>query len=199
MHALSGAKEFGALFLRRWRNAFSTILFYIVQFLLVVWIFGTSYAMVVSCSTTMFQLRRKEPNRMEDYVATCAMSLLLCLLAFAAGLNVWLCAALNFAVPFFLVLWRCSQFTPKGHLGYAMTFVFLELRPPPWNSSPPSWRQWPFAAFCWWRPSSSTPEYSTFPPIPRSKSPGAFCVWPSCWTTWPPGETPGPPGGSSTS
>ena len=129
MHALSGAKEFGALFLRRWRNALSTILFYIVQFLLVVWIFGTSYAMVVSCSTTMFQLRRKEPNRMEDYVTTCAMSLLLFLLAFAAGLNVWLCAALNFAVPFFLVLWRCSQFTPKGHLGYAMTFVFLELRP----------------------------------------------------------------------
>ena len=35
MHALSGAKEFGALFLRRWRNAFSTILYYIVQFLLV--------------------------------------------------------------------------------------------------------------------------------------------------------------------
>ena len=145
MHALSGAKEFGALFLRRWRNALSTILFYIVQFLLVVWIFGTSYAMVVSCSTTMFQLRRKEPNRMEDYVTTCAMSLLLCLLAFAAGLNVWLCAALNFAVPFFLVLWRCSQFTPKGHLGYAMTFVFLELRPPTLEQLP---TQLAAVAFC---------------------------------------------------
>lgn len=145
MHALSGAKEFGALFLRRWRNAFSTILFYIVQFLLVAWIFGSQYAMVVSCSTTMFQLRRKEPNRMEDYVITCAMSLLLCLLAFAAGLNVWLCAALNFAVPFFLVLWRCSQFTPKGHLGYAMTFVFLELRPPTLEQLP---TQLAAVAFC---------------------------------------------------
>lgn len=114
MHALSGAKEFGALFLRRWRNALSTILFYIVQFLLVVWIFGTSYAMVVSCSTTMFQLRRKEPNRMEDYVTTCAMSLLLCLLAFAAGLNVWLCAALNFAVPFSWYYGGAANLLPKG-------------------------------------------------------------------------------------
>lgn len=149
MQAVSKAKEFGALFLRRWRNAFSTILFYIVQFLLVVWLFGTTYAMVVSCSTTLFQLRRKEPNRAEDYLTMCAMSLLLCLLAFAAGWNVWLCAILNFIVPFFLVLWRCSQFTPKGHLGYAMTFVFLELRPPRWSSSPRSWLPWRFAVCCW--------------------------------------------------
>lgn len=145
MHTLFRVKDFGSLFLRRWRNAFSTILFYIVQFLLVVWIFGNSYAMVVSCSTTMFQLRRKEPNRAEDYMTMCAMSLLLCLLAFAAGLNVWLCAVLNFAVPFFLVLWRCSQFTPKGHLGYAMTFVFLELRPPTLEQLP---TQLAAVAFC---------------------------------------------------
>ncbi len=125
-----GIKGFPALFWRRWKGAFSTILFYVVQFLLVTWIFGSTYAMVVSCSTTLFQLRRKEANRLEDYVAMCLMSLLLCLLAFAASLNVWLCAILNFVVPFFLVFWKCSQFTPKGHMGYAMTFVFLELRPP---------------------------------------------------------------------
>ena len=130
MNSYAKVKEFEMLFLRRWRDAFSTILFYIVQFVLIVYLFGTTYAMVVSCTTTLFQIRRKEPNRAEDYVVMCAMSLLLCLLAFAAGLNVWLCAVLNFIVPFFLVLWRCSQFTPKGHMGYAMTFVFLELRPP---------------------------------------------------------------------
>ena len=101
-----------------------------IQFLLVIFLFGSEYAMVVSGSTTLFQLRRKEPNRLGDYLSMYLISLLLCLLAFAAGLNVWLCALLNFAVPFFLVLWRCSQFTPKGHLGYAMTFVFLELRTP---------------------------------------------------------------------
>ena len=130
MAAGSGIKGFPALFWRRWKGAFSTILFYVVQFLLVTWIFGSTYAMVVSCSTTLFQLRRKEANRLEDYAAMCLMSLLLCLLAFAAALNVWLCAILNFVVPFFLVFWKCSQFTPKGHIGYAMTFVFLELRPP---------------------------------------------------------------------
>ena len=126
----SGIKGFPALFWRRWKGAFSTILFYVVQFLLVIWIFGSTYAMVVSCSTILFQLRRKEANRLEDYAAMCLMSLLLCLLAFAAALNVWLCAILNFVVPFFLVFWKCSQFTPKGHIGYAMTFVFLELRAP---------------------------------------------------------------------
>lgn len=126
----SGIKGFPALFWRRWKGAFSTILFYVVQFLLVIWIFGSTYAMVVSCSTILFQLRRKEANRLEDYAAMCLMSLLLCLLAFAAALNVWLCAILNFVVLFFLVFWKCSQFTPKGHIGYAMTFVFLELRPP---------------------------------------------------------------------
>ena len=85
--------------------------------------------MVVSGSTTLFQIRRREPNRLEDYLSMVLMSLVLCLLAFAAGLNVWLCALLNFGGLFALVIWKCSQFTPKGHLGYAMTFVFLELRP----------------------------------------------------------------------
>ena len=130
MGTLANVKGFGALFWTRWKGAFSTILFYVVQFLLVTWIFGSIYAMVVSCSTTLFQLRRKAANQLEDYLSMCLMSLLLCLLAFAAGLNVWLCMALNFVVPFFLVFWKCSQFTPKGHMGYAMTFVFLELRPP---------------------------------------------------------------------
>lgn len=130
MRTLSGIKAFWSLFLRRWHNAFPIILFYIAQFLLVIGIFGTTYAMVVSCSTTLFQVRRKEPNHAKDYISMCLTSLILCLLAFAAGQNVWLCALLNFAVPFFLVIWKCSQFTPKGHMGYAMTFVFLELRPP---------------------------------------------------------------------
>lgn len=130
MDTFPGIKGLWTLFLHRWRNAFSIILFYIAQFLLVIGIFGTNYAMVVSCSTILFQLRRKEPNHIADYVSMCLTSLLLCLLAFAAGQNVWLCALLNFFVPFCLVIWRCSQFTPKGHMGYAMTFVFLELRPP---------------------------------------------------------------------
>ena len=129
MATLAKVKGFGTLFWTRWKGASSTIAFYLVQFLLVMWFFGTNYAMVVSGSTTLFQLRRREPNRLEDYLSMFFMSLVLCLLAFAAGLNVWLCALLNFGVLFILVIWKCSQFAPKGHLGYAMTFVFLELRP----------------------------------------------------------------------
>ena len=56
MRTLSGIKAFWSLFLRRWHNAFPIILFYIAQFLLVIGIFGTTYAMVVSCSTTLFQV-----------------------------------------------------------------------------------------------------------------------------------------------
>ena len=89
MGTLSKVKDFWALFVRRWKNAFPTILFYIVQFLLVTELFGTTYAMVVSCSTTMFQVRRREPNGTGDYVRICLMSLLLCLLAFAAGQSLW--------------------------------------------------------------------------------------------------------------
>ena len=129
MGALTRIKGFGSLFWKRWKGASSTIVFYLIQFLLVLWLFGADYAMVVSGSTTLFQIRRREPNRLEDYLSMVLMSLVLCLLAFAAGLNVWLCALLNFGVLFALVIWKCSQFTPKGHLGYAMTFVFLELRP----------------------------------------------------------------------
>ncbi len=85
MHTLSGIKAFWSLFLRRWHNSFPIILFYTAQFLLVIGIFGTTYAMVVSCSTTLFQLRRKEPNHAKDYISMCLTSLILCLLAFAAG------------------------------------------------------------------------------------------------------------------
>lgn len=69
MKGLQKVRDFGQLFLKRWRNAFSTILFYMIQFLLVIFLFGSEYAMVVSGSTTLFQLRRKEPNRLGDYAA----------------------------------------------------------------------------------------------------------------------------------
>ena len=51
-----------------------------IQFLLVIFLFGSEYAMVVSGSTTLFQLRRKEPNRLGDYLSMYLISLLLCLL-----------------------------------------------------------------------------------------------------------------------
>ena len=58
------------------------------------------------------------------------ITLLLGMLAYLASRNVVLCVLLNFTVPFALVFFQSDQFAPKGYFGYAMTFVFLELRPP---------------------------------------------------------------------
>ena len=78
--------------------------------------------MAVACSTTIFQIRRKQYNNTLDYIRIFLVSLILCFLAFLATRNVFLCILLNLAVPVFLVFWKSSQFTPKGYLGFAMTF-----------------------------------------------------------------------------
>ena len=130
MAALSTLRGFPSLFRSRLKEALPTILFYVVQFVLVSLIFGQRYIIVVTCSTTLFQIRRKAHNLPSDYVRLFLVPLLICLLAYAATRNVVLCVVLNLAVPVFLVFWKSSQFAPKGYLGFAMTFVFMELRPP---------------------------------------------------------------------
>ena len=140
MAAMSALRGFPSLFRSRLKEALPTILFYIVQFLLVSLLFGQRYIIVVTCSTTLFQLRRKQYNTPSDYVRLFLVPLLICLLAYAATRNVVLCVVLNLAVPVFLVFWKSSQFAPKGYLGFAMTFVFMELRPPlRRNSALSSW------------------------------------------------------------
>lgn len=130
MAALSTLRGFPSLFRSRLKEALPTILFYVVQFVLVSLIFGQRYIIVVTCSTTLFQIRRKVHNLPSDYTRLFLVPLLLCLLAYTATRNVVLCVVLNLSVPVFLVFWKSSQFAPKGYLGFAMTFVFMELRPP---------------------------------------------------------------------
>ena len=141
MAAISAAlRGFPSLFRSSLKEALPTILFYVVQFILVSLIFGQRYIIVVTCSTTLFQIRRKAHNLPSDYVRLFLVPLLICLLAYAATRTVVLCVVLNLAVPVFLVFWKSSQFAPKGYLGFAMTFVFMELRPPRRrNSAPSSW------------------------------------------------------------
>ena len=86
--------------------------------------------MVVSSTTTLFQIRRKRNNTGTYYIKLLFITLLLGMLAYLASRNVVLCVLLNFTVPFALVFFQSDQFAPKGYFGYAMTFVFLELRPP---------------------------------------------------------------------
>ena len=86
--------------------------------------------MVVSSTTTLFQIRRQRNNTGTYYIKLLFITLLLGMLAYLASRNVVLCVLLNFTVPFALVYFQSDQFAPKGYFGYAMTFVFLELRPP---------------------------------------------------------------------
>ena len=86
--------------------------------------------MVVSSTTTLFQIRRQRNNTGTYYIKLLFITLLLGMLAYLASRNVVLCVLLNFTVPFALVFFQSDQFAPKGYFGYAMTFVFLELRPP---------------------------------------------------------------------
>ena len=130
MEARRTCQTLARTFLGRLRAALPTILFYILLFTLVVSLFGLSYSMALTGTTTLFQLRRKQRNDLRRCLQLFFVPLLLCLLAFAATRSAALCVALNFTVLLFLVLWKSSQFDPKGYLGFAMTFVFLELRPP---------------------------------------------------------------------
>lgn len=122
-------KNYGEIFWKRFKNAFPTILFYSISFLLILLIFGVKYALVASTATTLFEVRYRKSVKIKELFKMIFMSLVLCILAFAATRNVVLCIILNFTVPFLLVFFQSSQFIPKGHFGYAMTFVFLELIP----------------------------------------------------------------------
>ncbi len=145
MQACRTYKKLADTFQARLISALPTIVFYIIQFLIVFFVFGSQFSMVVTGSTTLFQLRHKQRNDTRSYITLFFVPLVLCLLAFLATRNVVLCILLNFGVLFFLVIWKSSQFEPKGHLGFAMTFVFLELRPP---APEELWLQLGAVAFC---------------------------------------------------
>ena len=129
LNAEMSVNDYMIFFWKRFKNAFPTILFYAVIFLLILLIFGVKYALVASTATTLFEVRYKKSFRIRDLVKMIIISLLLCTLAYAATLNAVLCILLNFTVPFLLVFFQSSQYVPKGHFGYAMTFAFLELIP----------------------------------------------------------------------
>lgn len=113
----------------RLKGALPTILFFIGLFVFVSALFGQQYLMIIAPFSVLFKLRYGRDNLLRDYVKLFFGPLLLCPLAFLATRSVWLCIGLNLLVPFLLVLWKSSQFAPKAYYGFAMTFVFMELRP----------------------------------------------------------------------
>ena len=130
MQARTVCRSLAGSFLRRLTDALPTIVLYVILFFLVLALFGLQFSMILPGCTTLFQLRYKQRNDTRAYIHIFFIPIVLSFLAYAAAQNVVLCVALNLIVPFFLVLWKSSQFNPKGHLGFAMSFVFLELSPP---------------------------------------------------------------------
>ena len=117
------------LFLSRMRDALPAIVLYIIQIALVYAVFGLDYIMVAACSTGVFQTRSARINTPADCVAISGGFFLMCVLAFAATRSTLLGVALNLTVPFLLVVSMSSQFAPKSHFGFAMTYFFLQLIP----------------------------------------------------------------------
>lgn len=113
----------------RFKNNFPTILFYTIIFFLILMIFGVKYSLVASTATLLFEVRFRKSIKPTELIRMIFISLVLCLLAYAATQNAVMSILLNFTVPFLLVFLQSSQFVPKGHFGYAMTFAFLELIP----------------------------------------------------------------------
>lgn len=110
-------------------DALPAILVYIVLFLGITALFGSSYTMVVSGAVCIFLGRKRRRNTPATSLIIGLVMLALSVLAWLASLNLALCIVLNLLVPFVLVLAQSNQFVPKGYFGYAMIFVFLELKP----------------------------------------------------------------------
>lgn len=108
------------------------ILFFLVLFYGVIFFFGTKYLLLVSVATTVFKVNYQKYSRPREILAIVAEQMLMCILAFAATLNLPLCVLMNAIVPFFLVLLRSTRFKQRGYFGNAMGFVFLQLRPVGW-------------------------------------------------------------------
>lgn len=106
------------------------ISFFFFLYSIIVGLFGTRYAVVVSIFTSFFQSQRLKDHTIFFYIRLLFNSFLLCFLAYVSSFSLTFCILLNFAVPFLLVFIHSSQFNPKGYFSYAMMFVFLEMRPP---------------------------------------------------------------------
>ena len=106
-----------------------TIAFFIILFWCVNLLFGSTYTMIVSSYTALFNMRWRKYNSVARYAHIFLLSLALLALARLAVTNLAFSIALNLAVPLVLVFMRSSQLNPRRHFAYLMLFVFLELRP----------------------------------------------------------------------
>ena len=114
-------------------NMVPVIMLYVVLFCGITALFGVGHMMVISCAVCIFMNRKVRENNASMCAAIFFMMILLAVLAYVATLNLFWCILLNATVPFALVLTNMNRVMPKGYFGFVMTFVFLELRPLPFD------------------------------------------------------------------
>lgn len=122
-------KEHTGEFRDNFVKALPVILFYLVVFYGVIFLFGTSYLLLVSIATTTFKLNYQKQFRWRAVLTLGLEQLGICVLAFAAQQSMVLCILMNGLVPFLLVFLRTTRFNQRGYFVNAMAFVFLQLRP----------------------------------------------------------------------
>lgn len=121
-----------AQLLRGWRQfaaEWPVVAFFLALFYLVILLFGTKYIMTVSLVTVAFKVSYKKNYRWPELFRILLMQIFLCGVAFVATLHISLCLILNFAVPFWLIFTKTSQFNQTAYFSTLMTFTFLQLVP----------------------------------------------------------------------
>lgn len=126
---LEKGKEHIGKFRDNFVKAVPVIVFYLVVFYGVIFLFGTSYLLLVSVATTTFKLNYQKQFCFKAVLSLGVEQLVLCVLAFAAQQSMLLCVLLNGLVPFLLVFLRTTRFNQRGYFINGMVFVFLQLRP----------------------------------------------------------------------
>lgn len=119
--------------LRRLPDALSSGLLYTLLFATIILLFGTQHTMIISPLVIIFRGKRGKMFETSVIPRMIATLLMLNVLAYVATLNLAFCLALNIVVPFLLIMVQASQFNPKAYFAYVMAFVFLELRPLPFE------------------------------------------------------------------
>ena len=114
---------------RQFLEAWPVVAFFLVLFYLVIFLFGTKYIMTVSLVTVAFKVNYKKNYAWPELLQIVLMQILLCGIAFVATLHLSLSLILNFAVPFWLIFTKTSQFNQTAYFSTLMTFTFLQLVP----------------------------------------------------------------------
>lgn len=123
-------------FKKRFIIALPAILLFVFLFFTVIKLFGVEYSLIVIFITITFQIRYRQRFTFKTAIGIFVIQSVLCMLAFFATVNIFLCIILNFIVPFILVYTKTNQFNQRGYFEHVMCFIYLQLRPVSFSELP---------------------------------------------------------------